>query len=106
MTIIYDSNCKFCVRFVSWAKSRNPDFVLLSNRDKDARLLLRSKGITFINLFTIYYVDSKVLIKSKAVFEILLNTKSHFKFLYVFRHLPTPFTDYFYNIISKYRYKL
>ena len=106
MTIIYDGNCKFCVRFASWAKTNNPDFVLLSNRDKNARSLLRSKGINFINLFTIYYVDNNVLIKSKAVFKILSNTKSPYKLLCIFSHLPVQFTDYFYNIFSKYRHRL
>ena len=105
MTILYDEKCKFCTSFTKWALKKNKNFILFPIRSKEAKNLLKTKGITFINLQTIYYIDNFVFLKSKAIFKILAKTNSLYKILCVFSFLPIKFTDFFYTIFAKYRHK-
>ncbi|MEJ5048298.1 DCC1-like thiol-disulfide oxidoreductase family protein [Chryseobacterium culicis] len=103
--IIYDSECKFCTRFSKWSQSNIETLEIISVRSKEARKILRDKGIKFIDLQTIYYVNNnEVWVRSKAIFEILANFTSPWRFISFFSFLPTFFTDFCYKIFAKYRY--
>lgn len=103
--IIYDSECKFCTRFSKWSQSNVKTLEIISVRSKEARKLLRDKGIKFIDLQTIYFVnDNEVWVRSKAIFKIFTNFTSPWKFISFFSFLPTSITDFGYKIFAKYRY--
>lgn len=105
LTIIYDSNCKFCTRFANWCIKKKNDFFIISVRDREAKELLRNRSVKFIDLQTIYFIENeKVLIRSKAVFRILSFVKYPWKMITIFKYLPVSVTDYFYKLFAKYRY--
>jgi len=105
--IIYDGNCRFCLRFVQWCTKINSIFKTLSVREKEAKLLLKEKGLRFIDLQTIYFLeDDKILVRSKAIFAICRKLKYPWKLLAIFEVLPTPLTDYFYRLFAKFRYSI
>lgn len=107
LLVIYDANCKFCTTFAEWAKINHPHFQILSVRSKEAKNILKSMGIHFINLQTIYFVaKGKVLTKSKAIFAIMQWMPFPWRVLSFLRVLPLKLTDYLYSIFAKYRYKL
>lgn len=104
-TIIYDGNCKFCIRFVKWVYQKNNNLETISVRELHAKSLLRSKGIKFIDLQSIYFIThDKILVRSKAVLEILSLINYPWKILCIFKYLPTSITDWGYKIFAKYRY--
>ena len=103
--IIYDSNCKFCTRFSQWCVEKNTDFKILSVREKPAKTLLREKGIKFIDLQTIYFLDNnQYFVRSKAIFRILSYFRFPWKSISFLSFLPTFLTDFGYKIFAKYRY--
>lgn len=106
--ILYDSKCNFCntvIRFVE-KNDKKKIFTKISLYSPEARKILRGHGIQFIDLQTIYSIDKKGMYKrSKAVFNIIKQLGFPVNTLSVFRLLPASFTDYFYNIIAKNRYK-
>lgn len=104
-TIVYDNKCKFCTRFANWAIETNPILSILSIREKEAKELLRNLGIRFIDLQTIYFVDeTKIYVRSKAIFKICKFFNYPWKIISVFDFLPAILTDYFYKLFAKYRY--
>ena len=109
MTILYDSKCDFCLSFIAlYEKYRRHSvtYAKFDLRTKEARALLKSRQINFVNLNTIYLVDEKVSIKSTAVLKILWKTKWPVRLLYVLHILPVRFTDAVYEFVAKNRYRL
>ncbi len=106
MTILYDDQCKFCTKISVWAVGQNPNFTALGVRTTEAKELLKSHGIQYIDLQTVYFVSDKVSVRSAAAFNILHNTKVPWRWLSILRHLPLPLTDYCYNFIARNRYRL
>lgn len=105
LTIIYDSNCKFCTYFAAWCVQKNKNFLILSVRDVDAKLRLRNVGIKFIDLQTIYFIEEQnVFVRSKAIFKILGFINYPWRLMSFFKYLPVKMTDYFYKVFAKYRY--
>ena len=104
-TIIYDGKCKFCTKFANWSIKENPNLQIISVRDKAAKELLRTNDIKFIDLQTIYFIEtSNVFVRSKAVFKILGYVNYPWKAIQLFSFLPVRVTDYFYKKFAKYRY--
>lgn len=104
--IIYDEKCTFCIKFSQWSVRKNKNFIKLPIRSKEARQILRERGIQFIDLNTIYFVDGKAALnRSKAVFKIFNNFNFPYYFISLGRFLPKVMTDFFYKLFAKYRYK-
>jgi predicted DCC family thiol-disulfide oxidoreductase YuxK len=85
---------------------QSPNLIALGVRTTDAKELLKSHGIQYIDLQTIYFVSDKVSVRSAAAFNILRHTKAPWRWLSILRHLPLPLTDYCYNFIARNRYRL
>lgn len=102
--IIYDGNCTFCTNFANWANKKNNCLDIISVREQSARILLKKNGITFVNLQTIYFIDSEnVFIRSKAIFKIMSYLNYPWKLISYFKILPTFLTDWGYKLFAKYR---
>jgi predicted DCC family thiol-disulfide oxidoreductase YuxK len=106
-TIIYDSNCRFCMavrEFLEKKSKRKFDF--LPVQSPEARIMLRKKGISFIDLQTIFFVDhTSIKTRSKAVFKIFSLLPFPYSLISGFGILPVAFTDYFYKLIAKNRHR-
>ncbi|MCS3530810.1 thiol-disulfide oxidoreductase DCC family protein [Chryseobacterium sp. JUb7] len=104
-TIIYDSECKFCTRFSTWSQSKVSSIEILSVRSKESRKILREKGVKFVDLQTVYFIDhDEVLVRSRAVFRVFSNFRFPWKFVSYFKFLPLQVTDFAYKLFAKYRY--
>lgn len=99
----------FCTRTVNWflKKDKLKWLTAIPIQDFEGRLLLRERGIVFVNLNTIYFIDNnKVYTKAKAVFKILKYLSFPTKLLLLFSILPYKFCDKCYDIIAKNRYSI
>ena len=105
MHLLYDDQCKFCCSIARWAKAQNAAIEVWSVRSADSKELLKSQGIHFIDLQTVYFVEGAVHVRSRAAFQLLRHTRIPWRWLSVFRLLPLPLTDFVYNLIAKNRYR-
>jgi len=105
MTILYDDQCKFCTKISFWAVGQNPNINAMGVRTNEAKVLLKSHGIQYIDLQTVYFVEGAVHVRSRAAFQLLRHTRFPWRWLSLFRFLPLPLTDFVYNLIAKNRYR-
>jgi len=105
MTILYDDQCKFCTQITFWALGQNPKIKAMGIRTTEAKELLKSHGIQYIDLQTVYFVEGAVHVRSRAAFQLLRHTGIPWRWLSLFRFLPLPLTDFVYNLIAKNRYR-
>ena len=105
MTILYDDQCKFCTQITFWALGQNPKIKAMGIRTTEAKELLKSHGIQYIDLQTVYFVEGAVHVRSRAAFQLLRHTRIPWRWLSLFRSLPLPLTDFVYNLIAKNRYR-
>jgi len=103
--IVYDGKCQFCTKFATWCNKKYPSFTIISVREASAKILLRERGIKFIDLQTIYFINEyNVFVRSKAIFEIFKTFNYPWRFIAFFEWFPVGITDFFYKLFSKYRY--
>lgn len=105
MHLLYDDQCKFCCSIARWAKAQNAEIEVWSVRSADSKELLKSQGIHFIDLQTVYFVEGAVHVRSRAAFQLLRHTQRPWRWLALLRLLPLPLTDFVYNLIAKNRYR-
>ena len=107
--ILYDGFCILCSRFIFFIIRNDPDFNfkfttlqsslgqnLITNFDSNSHSL---KSVVYIR-------NEKVFIKSTAVLFILRDLGGIWKFFYPLIYIPKIFRDFFYDIISKFRYRI
>jgi len=106
--VLFDGVCNFCEASVQFIikhdKSESLKFASLQSNLgqsllKKYNLPTAVEGVVFIENNKAYY-------KSQAAFRILHYFSGFWKLLLVFSIFPTVFTDFFYDIFAKYRYKL
>ena len=81
MYLLYDDQCKFCCAIARWAKKQNTDIEIWSVRSADSKELLKSHGIHFIDLQTVYFVEGAVHVRSRAAFQLLRRTRIPWRWL-------------------------
>tara|TARA_B100000963_G_C22577075_1_gene648952 strand:+ start:1020 stop:1433 length:414 start_codon:yes stop_codon:yes gene_type:complete len=105
--IIFDGICNMCIwsaRFII-SRDNNNFFLLTSNQSKLGIELIKKYKIDLKKNDSIFLlVNNKVLMRSSAFFFIISHIKTSWKILLIFYPLPRFLTDFFYNIIAKYRY--
>ncbi|MSP09802.1 MAG: DUF393 domain-containing protein [Flavobacteriaceae bacterium] len=106
MHLLYDDQCKFCCSIARWAKAQNAAIEVWSVRSAESKELLKSHGIHFIDLQTVYFVEGAIHVRSRAAFQLLHHTRRPWRWLSLFRFLPLPLTDFCYNFIARNRYRL
>jgi predicted DCC family thiol-disulfide oxidoreductase YuxK len=105
--ILYDGVCNFCNAIVQFIlkKDKEKVFLFAPIQSREARALLREKGVPFASLKSIYLVNGeKVSMKSTAVFKIFKMLPAPWKSLSFFSVLPLALTDSVYALVAKYRY--
>lgn len=109
MQILYDSKCDFCTAFISKLPllKINTEVSVYDLRTREARSILKSRDVDFVNMNTIYCVtEDEVLNKSSAVFTIFSNARSGYRYFSFFKRLPVKLTDKMYDFIAKHRYSI
>ena len=109
--VFFDGVCNFCnstVDFI-WRNNKKRNLYYASLQSDIAKEKLLRRGVDDMTIRTIYYYDGyRVYDKSQAAFMILTNLDGVFYPLLakIALIIPRIIADYFYDIISRNRYKI
>ena len=107
--IIFDGECNLCnstVRFII-KKDKKFRFLFATNTSGAAQQLLIDYKLSQASLESVVLIqNNKAYFKSTAILKIVSDLDGAIKLLYFFILIPTIIRDFFYRIISKYRYSL
>ncbi len=107
--LLFDGVCNLCnglVRFIL-RHERNPviRFAALQSIPADSSLIKLIPNT--IGPSTIVFMENnKTYVKSEAAFKIAAHLRRPWSWLSWFRFLPRPVSDFVYDLIAKYRYRL
>ncbi len=106
--ILFDGVCNLCnytVRFVI-KNDKNNKFKFTSLQSEFGQSLLQKMKLPMDNFDSLVLImNEKYYLKSSAVLHILKELSGLFKLLYIFKIIPKPLCDFFYDIIAKSRFK-
>lgn len=106
--ILYDGLCNFCNEIVNFILKHDEKNIFLISplQTREARRLLRKANTVFISMKTVYLVENGVAYKhSEAIFRMFHQLPYPWKLISYLRVLPVFFTDFFYRLIARNRYK-
>ena len=106
--IIFDGVCNFCNKSINFIIKRDPDsnFLFTPMQSDYGKELVNKYKINTNKKDTIILIkNEKYFLRSNAVFEIIKNLSGYWYLFGVFKKIPLPVRDYFYNLIAKNRYK-
>lgn len=107
--VLFDGVCNLCNSSVNFIIDRDKKnmFRFASIQSNAGKEILNKAGIKKQDeLKTIVLVKKgKTYTKSSAILNIVNDFGGFWKLLYVFIIIPPPIRDFFYNVISKNRYK-
>ena len=107
--IIFDGECNLCnstVRFII-KKDKKFRFLFAAIKSSSAQQLLNEYKLSQATLDTVVLIqNNKAYFKSTAILKIVRDLDGAIQLLYFFILIPTIIRDFFYWIISKYRYSL
>jgi len=107
--IIFDGVCNFCNKSVNFIIKRDPNFhfMFAPYQAESTQKLLKKYDIQTQSKDTLILIkDGKYFTKSDTVLEIIKELSGFWYLLRIFKFLPKNFRDYFYDMISRNRYKL
>ena len=107
--ILFDGVCNLCNGFVQFIIKRDPKakFKFASLQSPEGLSLLNKFGLPTIDFDSLVYINGdNYLIKSNAGLAILKELEGFWKLFHVFIIIPKFIRDFFYDIISKTRYKI
>ena len=81
MHLLYDDQCQFCCAIARWAKAQNAEIEVWSVRSTESKELLKTHGIHFIDLQTVYFVEGAVYVRSRAAFQMIRHTQRPWRWL-------------------------
>jgi predicted DCC family thiol-disulfide oxidoreductase YuxK len=107
--ILFDGVCNLCSGTVKFITKRDKKsifkFASLQSNFGQNFLIKFNLPVSDFNTFVLIE-NEKLYIKSKAAFKVIGEFGGFWKILLIFRILPTFISDFFYDIVSKYRYKI
>jgi predicted DCC family thiol-disulfide oxidoreductase YuxK len=105
--ILFDGVCNFCDSSVQFIIKRDPNgnYQFASLQGETGRLLLKEFDLEE-NLDSIVYIEGdRFYKKSAAALRICKNLEGVWRLFVIFKIIPTPIRDFFYDIVAKNRYK-
>ena len=103
--IIYDGNCKFCLKCISFIKKNIQNNKIFFYPQKSKKAIDIMTILSIKNIDSVIYISGKVIfLKSEALFKISKQLKFPYYLLNIFNLLPKILLDNFYNFIAKRRY--
>jgi predicted DCC family thiol-disulfide oxidoreductase YuxK len=105
--ILFDGVCNFCDSSVQFIIKRDPNgyFQFAPLQGETGKKLLKEFGL-IENLDSIVYIeDDRFYKKSVAALKICKNLEGVWRLFVIFKIIPTPIRDFFYDIVAKKRYK-
>ena len=105
--ILFDGVCNLCessVNFIIKYDTQKHFFFVSQNSDK-GKALLKKHSLENIDSLVLL-IEGKSYIKSRAVFEIAKYFEGKWRYLAIFRFIPSFLSDGVYDVIAKNRYKI
>lgn len=107
--ILFDGVCNLCngaVQFII-RQDKNDTFRFAALQSEKGQQLIKERGIDTNVIDSIILIKPNVAyyIKSDAALEIANNFGGGWKFLQIFKLLPTSIRDFFYDFIARNRYR-
>ncbi|MFB7305294.1 thiol-disulfide oxidoreductase DCC family protein [Heyndrickxia sporothermodurans] len=105
--ILFDGVCNFCNSSVQFILKRDPKgyFKFASLQSETGKSLLDKYQINEDINSLVLIEDDTYFIKSNAVLRICKHLRGFWRLLSIFRFVPIPIRNTFYEIIAKYRYR-
>ncbi|MGW9607656.1 thiol-disulfide oxidoreductase DCC family protein [Heyndrickxia sporothermodurans] len=105
--ILFDGVCNFCNSSVQFILKRGPKgyFKFASLQSETGKSLLDKYQINEDINSLVLIEDDTYFIKSNAVLRICKHLRGFWRLLSIFRFVPIPIRNTFYEIIAKYRYR-
>lgn len=105
--IFFDGVCNLCNKTVDFfiTKDQARKFRYAPLQGRSASEYIGKTATRDLNSVVLYY-EGKSYYKSKAIFKALWILGLPYSLLAIFSMIPTPISDYFYDLIAKNRYRL
>jgi predicted DCC family thiol-disulfide oxidoreductase YuxK len=106
--VMYDGTCGFCNEYIQFILDRNPSQQLkfVSSQSEAGQQLINLLNIRGHTTSIIVVQNDQYYKKSTAIFKLMKQLGSPWKYVRYLQIIPTFITDFLYAIVSKYRYKL
>lgn len=107
--ILFDGVCNFCNYWVNFIIDRDNHnyFKFAALQSEKGEELIDKFGLPKDDFDSFILIsENKVYKKSSAAFEILKYLSGWIKIIYPLKYLPVKITDFFYDLIAKYRYNI
>ncbi len=104
--VFFDGYCGLCNGFVDFviARDQQKKFRYATLQGKTAQQLLTPEETVHLDSVVVF-IQQKKFKKSQAVLEVFRELGGGWQLLSVFRFLPHPLLDFFYDIVAKSRYR-
>ncbi len=105
--VLFDGDCHFCHSSVQFIIKRDSKqlFYFASQQSGAGQELLKQCGVPADIDSLVLIENGKAYVKSTSVLRICRHLYGGWKYLYVFRFIPSFIRDSVYNVIAKNRYK-
>ncbi len=105
--VFFDGFCHLCNASVDWLILRDKKRVLQysSLQGETAKAILSAADRTSLSTLLVSTCDGQILRESQAVFFLLRQVSSGWKFLLAFSFFPVFLTDFAYRIVARNRYR-
>jgi len=106
--ILFDGVCNLCSGAVQFIikRDKKSKFRFASLQSEFGQKMLRKFNLPASNFNTFVLIDyDKCYIKSQAAFKVVREFGAFWKILLLFEIFPTRISNFFYDIVAKYRYK-
>lgn len=106
--ILFDGVCNLCNSLVNKIirLDKHDKFLFTSLQGKKGKEIIKEFNLEEKNIDSIVlYSNKEIKIKSRAVINIIYNINPLFRFIIIFRILPSFILDIIYDFVSKRRYK-
>lgn len=107
--VLYDGVCNLCNGTMQFLKKidKKKFLIMMPSQSAEGQQHLKKFNLSSDSVNSIVFINKgKAYTKSTAVLRILKALKSRWSIFYAFVVIPRPLRDFFYGLISTYRYKL
>ncbi len=107
--VLYDGVCNLCNGTMQFLKKidKKKFLTMIPSQSAEGQQHLKKFNLSSDSVNSIVFINKgKAYTKSTAVLRILKELKSSWSIFYAFVIIPRPLRDFFYGLVSTYRYKL
>ncbi len=107
--LIFDGICLLCNSSVNflYEKVKNHNYKFIASQSDDGKDIVNKYNLENITSESVILIkDETIFTKSNALLEIVDDMPPIWKLFKIFKIIPNRLRDYFYDLISRYRYKI